>query len=81
MRPTLFVDVSKTIQLKKKLLEVYVTQRNKDWMEAQAFMAYAKFRGFQSGFPVAEAFEVAKIAISDGAVKDSRIPKAYQEKI
>jgi LmbE family N-acetylglucosaminyl deacetylase len=61
--PQVFVDITKTLQLKLKATRVFGSQVNDGGIYAKAARAtegLARFRGFQAGVEVAEAFEVGK---------------------
>jgi len=61
--PQVFVDIAKTFQAKLKATQVYGSQVGNGGMYAKAMKAIeglAKFRGYQAGVDVAEAFEVGK---------------------
>lgn len=61
--PQLFVDIAETIDLKLKALTAFNSQASKPYLNGRVYNAIAglaKFRGFQAGVAVAEAFEVAR---------------------
>jgi LmbE family N-acetylglucosaminyl deacetylase len=61
--PQVFVDVTNTFELKMKMTRVFGSQVNNHGVYAVAMKAIeglAKFRGYQAGVDVAEAFEVGK---------------------
>jgi LmbE family N-acetylglucosaminyl deacetylase len=61
--PQVFVDIASTIELKLKATRVFGSQVEYPGMYAKAVKAVeglAKFRGYQAGVEVAEAFEVGK---------------------
>jgi LmbE family N-acetylglucosaminyl deacetylase len=61
--PQVFVDVTKTFDLKMKMTRVFGSQVNNRGVYAVAMKAIeglAKFRGYQAGVDMAEAFEVGK---------------------
>ena len=61
--PQVFVDIAKTFQAKLRATQVYGSQVGNGGMYAKAMKAIeglAKFRGYQAGVEVAEAFEVGK---------------------
>lgn len=61
--PQVFVDVTETFDLKMKMTRVFGSQVNNRGVYAVAMKAIeglAKFRGYQAGVDVAEAFEVGK---------------------
>jgi LmbE family N-acetylglucosaminyl deacetylase len=61
--PQVFVDIAKTLHLKLKATLVFGSQVENHGMYSKAVKAVeglAKFRGYQAGAEVAEAFEVGK---------------------
>jgi len=61
--PQVFVDISQTLRQKLEATRVFGSQVNNVGMYAKATKAtegLAKFRGFQAGLDLAEAFEVGK---------------------
>lgn len=61
--PQVFVDVGKTFDLKMKMTRVFGSQANNHGVYSVAMKAIAglaKFRGYQAGVDMAEAFEVGK---------------------
>lgn len=61
--PQVFVDVKNTFELKMKMTRVFGSQVNNHGVYAVAMNAIeglAKFRGYQAGVEMAEAFEVGK---------------------
>jgi LmbE family N-acetylglucosaminyl deacetylase len=61
--PQVFVDVKDTFELKMKMTRVFGSQLNNHGVYAVAMKAnegLAKFRGYQAGVDMAEAFEVGK---------------------
>jgi len=61
--PQVFVDVKDTFKLKMKMTRVYGSQVGNHGVYAVAMRAIkglAKFRGYQAGVDLAEAFEVGK---------------------
>jgi LmbE family N-acetylglucosaminyl deacetylase len=64
--PQVFVDISNTFDLKMKTTRVFGSQLNNHGVYNVAMKAnegLAKFRGYQAGVDVAEAFEVGKFLI------------------
>jgi LmbE family N-acetylglucosaminyl deacetylase len=61
--PQLFVDITKTINLKKKSLLLQKTQEKKYYMKIESIEGLTKYRGFQAGMSnnYCEAFEVIRI--------------------
>lgn len=61
--PQVFVDISKTIDLKEKAISLHKTQTKKYYMEVESLKGLAKYRAFQSGQnnTYCEAFEVIRI--------------------
>ena len=60
-RPVRYEDVSDVFQHKLSCIDRFITQKNKDYMEKQAIMGLAKYRGYTIGVEYAEAFEVARL--------------------
>lgn len=62
--PQVFVDVKKTFELKRKVTRVFRSQVNNQKggysVAARGIEGLAKYRGYQAGVEVAEAFEVGK---------------------
>jgi len=62
--PQVFVDITKTFELKRKVIRVFGSQMNKDGggylLAVKGIEGLAKLRGYQAGSDVAEAFEVGR---------------------
>ena len=62
--PQVFVDIEKTFELKKKATRVFGSQLNNHRggysLAVTGIEGLAKYRGYQAGLEVAEAFEVGK---------------------
>lgn len=62
--PQVFVDIEKTFELKKMATRAFGSQVNNDRggysLAVKAIEGLAKYRGYQAGVNVAEAFEVGK---------------------
>jgi LmbE family N-acetylglucosaminyl deacetylase len=62
--PQVFVDIEKTFELKKKVTRVFGSQMNNDrggyTLAVKGVEGLAKYRGYQAGVDVAEAFEVGR---------------------
>jgi LmbE family N-acetylglucosaminyl deacetylase len=62
--PQVFVDIKKTFELKKKATRVFGSQLNNQGggysSAVKGIEGLAKYRGYQAGLDVAEAFEVGK---------------------
>lgn len=62
--PQVFVDIEKTFELKKKVTRVFGSQLNNSGggyeLAVKGIEGLAKYRGYQAGVNVAEAFEVGK---------------------
>jgi LmbE family N-acetylglucosaminyl deacetylase len=62
--PQVFVDIKKTFELKKKVTRVFGSQLNNHrggyGLAVKGIEGLAKYRGYQAGVDVAEAFEVGK---------------------
>jgi LmbE family N-acetylglucosaminyl deacetylase len=64
--PQVFVDIEKTFDIKLKATRVFGSQLNSNGTYSLAMNALeglAKFRGYQAGVKVAEAFEVGKFIL------------------
>lgn len=61
-RPTLFIDISDVIEDKLRYINQYRSQ-NKDYMEEQAILGLAGYRGYSIGVKYAEAFEVGRLRL------------------
>lgn len=68
-RPSVYVPLTRAdIDAKWATLdEHYVSQRGKDWWDAETFSALARLRGMECRAPYAEAFRVEKLTIALGA--------------
>lgn len=62
-KPTLYVDISDTFEDKLKYVKQYTSQKNKEYMEEQAIIGLAKYRGYSIGVKYAEAFEVGRLRL------------------
>lgn len=62
-KPNLFIDISETLDSKKKALQAYKSEIRKfpHPRSIEGVDALARFRGIQSGVLAAESFEVARI--------------------
>jgi len=62
--PQVFVDITRTFDVKKKATRVFGSQLNNDRggysSAVEAVEGLAKYRGYQAGLEVAEAFEVGR---------------------
>ena len=62
--PQVFVDIEKTFHLKKKVTRVFGSQLSDDrggyTLAVKGIEGLAKYRGYQAGVDVAEAFEVGR---------------------
>jgi LmbE family N-acetylglucosaminyl deacetylase len=67
-QPNFFVPVSRSIALRKTkaLIEVFGTQRSKDWFSEETFLGLMRLRGMECRAPeaYAEAFHARKIGVS-----------------
>lgn len=61
--PQAFSDITDLIELKKKAISCFKSQRQKEVLKVEAIEGLARFRGFQAGVKYAEAFEVGRINI------------------
>jgi len=59
--PIAFSDISKTFEFKVKCIHQFVSQEQKNYVEAQAMVNLAKFRGKTINVEYAEAFEVVRL--------------------
>ncbi|GAB94016.1 LmbE family N-acetylglucosaminyl deacetylase [Kineosphaera limosa] len=64
-RPNVYVPLTRAqIDAKWAVLdEHYVSQRGKDWWDAETFSALARLRGMECRAPYAEAFRVEKLTV------------------
>ena len=56
--PNLFVDISKFLERKIKLIQIYKSELGPFPRSATAVRALAQFRGCNSGFEYAEGFQL-----------------------
>lgn len=67
-QPNFFVPVTRSIALRKTkaLMEVFGTQRSKDWFSEETFLGLMRLRGMECRAPesYAEAFRARKIGLS-----------------
>jgi len=56
--PQVFTDIQRTFETKKKVTHIFGSQSKKFYLAADAIEGLAKYRGYQCGLKVAEAFEV-----------------------
>ena len=67
-QPNFFVPVSRSIALRKTkaLIEVFGSQRSKDWFSEETFLGLMRLRGMECRAPeaYAEAFRARKISLS-----------------
>ena len=61
--PTVYSDVSETIEDKIKAITMFITQNGKSYVNADAINGLAKYRGYTSGSMYAEAFTLSKYYI------------------
>ena len=59
-RPSLFEDISDTLQTKLEAIEMHETQSHEEYMSPDMIIVRARFRGSQASLTEAEAFEVNK---------------------
>ena len=62
-RPQLFIDIEKTIELKKRVTKVFASQSIKYYLASTVIEGLAKHRGYQCGVSFAESFEVQKFVL------------------
>ncbi|RMI32393.1 PIG-L family deacetylase [Nocardia stercoris] len=69
-RPTLFCPLSPAIAARKVelLFAAYPSQHDRDWFDEEAFLGLARVRGVQCKSRYAEAFVIAKAAMTFGGV-------------
>ncbi|MHA1286376.1 MAG: PIG-L deacetylase family protein [Candidatus Thorarchaeota archaeon] len=59
--PQYFVNIEDSIDAKIESLKKHYTQSDKDYLETQAILGLAKYRGYQANVNYAEAYEVYRI--------------------
>ncbi len=67
-QPQAFVDISSVISKKLKLLDIFWSQRGKQYLRKNAIVGLAEYRAFQTRveqIKYAEAFEVSKVCMSE----------------
>jgi LmbE family N-acetylglucosaminyl deacetylase len=62
-KPTLYVDISDVFEDKLKYIRQYTSQNNKNYMEDQAIIGLAQYRGYSIGVKYSEAFEVGRLRL------------------
>lgn len=62
-KPTLYIDISDVFEDKLKYIRQYTSQRNKGYMEEQAIVGLAQYRGYSIGVKYSEAFEVGRLRL------------------
>ena len=68
--PQAYVDISDVIEEKIKLLNLYPSQRDKDYLKSNAIFGLAQYRALQSrlaNVKFAEAFQVTKFRLFDSS--------------
>ena len=66
--PQAYVDISDVINGKIQLLNLYPSQRDKDYLKSNAIFGLAQYRALQSRIPnvkFAEAFQITKLRLFD----------------
>ena len=58
--PTIYSDISDTIELKIKAIKLFASQDEKIYVNPDAIKGLAKYRGYTSGSKYAEGFDVSK---------------------
>jgi LmbE family N-acetylglucosaminyl deacetylase len=58
--PTVFSDISNTIEAKIRALQLFESQNAKTYVDPSAIKGLSQYRGYISGSKYAEAFEVSK---------------------
>lgn len=64
-RPTLYVDITGVFDTKLECIRQYFSQKRKEYMEEQAIIGLAKYRGYSLRVDYAEAFEVGRLKLFD----------------
>lgn len=64
-KPTLYIDITDVFEDKLDYIRQYTSQQNKNYMEEQAILGLAQYRGYNIGVMYAEAFEVARLRLFD----------------
>lgn len=64
-KPTFFVDISDVIEDKILYIQQYMSQKDKEYMEMQAVVGLAKYRGYSIRVKYAEAFEVGRLRMKN----------------
>ncbi|MCJ7631862.1 PIG-L family deacetylase [Candidatus Bathyarchaeota archaeon] len=70
--PQVYIDISDVVKEKIKLLNLYPSQREKDYLKSNAIYGLAQYRAYQSrvsGIKFAEAFQVIKGGLSNDLLK------------
>lgn len=62
-RPTLYVDITAVFDTKLDCIRQYFSQQGKEYMEEQAIIGLAKYRGYSLRVEHAEAFEVGRLKL------------------
>ncbi len=62
--PSTYVDISSSIQIKMKAIEIHKSQENRYYMRPDSVMGLNQFRGWQAQVRYAEAFEIARQVIT-----------------
>lgn len=62
-KPTLYIDISDVFEDKLRYVRQYTSQAGKEYMEEQAIIGLAKYRGYSIGVEYAEAFEVGRLRV------------------
>ncbi|MCS4541300.1 MAG: PIG-L family deacetylase [Euryarchaeota archaeon] len=63
--PTIFIDISKSIDLKIQAIKAHKSQIKKAYTKPDAIRGLAQFRGHQSRLTFAEAFELGHIIVKE----------------
>jgi LmbE family N-acetylglucosaminyl deacetylase len=63
-KPALYIDITDVFENKLEYIRKYDSQKNKEYMEEQAIIGLAKYRGYNIGVKYAEAFEVERLRLS-----------------
>lgn len=60
-KPTLFIDITDVFKDKLNIIRQYTSQKGKSYMEEQAVVGLAQYRGYSIGAKYSEAFEVGRL--------------------
>jgi LmbE family N-acetylglucosaminyl deacetylase len=60
-KPVVYSDITHNINKKVKILKLFSTQNEKIFLDNEAIVGLARYRGYTSGSKYAEAFEISKL--------------------